>query len=172
MKQMKGTTDTEFLYALFLSLLKEDSGDGFEAALVKMMHLILESMNKLDAVKPTKLKLAFACQDQVVAVNYGSGFRGETSIRGDLEQLRNSEVGSKDFLLSTILEPLYELTGRDFERHEDYGVSACREEETNAAVLASEPLTDEDWLELEFGKMIFLRRRGERIETEVRSLDL
>ena len=131
-------------------------------------------MKKLDIVKPTKLKLAFAAADQVIAVNFGSGYHGETDIQGDLNELRQHKVGSEEFLLSTILEPLWVLTGRNFEKHEDcYNVDPCEERQTTA-ILASEPLTDEkdDWLKLEFGKMILLRREGNSISSDVRTLSL
>ncbi|MCA9779874.1 MAG: class II glutamine amidotransferase [Candidatus Eremiobacteraeota bacterium] len=172
--QMCGTTDTEFVYALFLSLLEEDDGDGFQDALERMLKLIIKSMRKLKMVSHSKLKLAFACQNRVVAVNYGSGFHGETNIEGDLKELRKAKVGSKEFLLSTILEPLYVLKGRDFHKYEDYQIDACHEHQTTAAVLASEPLTEEteDWLELEFGKMILMERDDDGLRTEVRALEL
>ena len=91
-----------------------------------------------------------------------------------MEELRNAKVGSREFLLSTILEPLYVLKGRDFHKYEDYQIDACHEHQTTAAVLASEPLTEdkEDWLELDFGEMILLEREGEFLKTEVRRLSL
>ena len=172
--KMCGTTDTEFLYTLFLSLLEDDDGDGFQDALERMLKLIIRSMKDLGIVTHSKLKLAFASENRVVAVNYGSGFHGETNIDGELEELRMAKVGSEDFLLSTILEPLYVLRGRDFDKHEDYQVDTCHEHQTTAAVLASEPLTEdkEDWLELDFGEMILLEREGEFLKTEVRRLSL
>ena len=53
-------------------------------------------------------------------------------------------------------------------------MDTCREHQTTSAVLASEPLTEdtEDWLELDFGKMILLERDGEFLKTEVRRLNL
>jgi glutamine amidotransferase len=174
LNQVKGTTDTEFLYALFLSVLKDESVDGFQSALERTLELILESMRKLDIVKPTKLKLAFAAEGRIIAVNFGSGFDGETDIQGDLEQLRKAEVGTKEFLLSTILEPLWVLRGRHFDKHEDSYDIDSDEDHPTTAILASEPLTSnkDEWLELEFGKMIVLSREGDEIQSDVRTLNL
>lgn len=175
LKQMKGTTDTEFLYVLFCSLLKEDSTSGFQQALEKMLQLILAAMKKLDLVAPTKLKLAFADAHRVVAVNFGSGYSGETDIAGDWRELRESEVGSKEFILSTILEPLYLMRGKNFQKYEEtYDIEDCPESEATTAILASEPLTGQKshWYEVEFGKMISVERRDEKLDCGVCELSL
>jgi glutamine amidotransferase len=175
LSQMRGTTDTEFLYGLFLSLLEDDSPDGFQTTIERVLQLILQSMKKLGITKPTKLKLAFATEGQIVGVNFGSGFDGETDIAGDLNELRKAKVGSREFLLSTILEPLWVISGRNFHKYEDsYRFDLCGLDEATAAILASEPLTaeEDDWMVLEFGKMMVLKRQDDRVCIEVRDLNL
>ena len=161
--------------ALLLSLLEDDSTDGFQRAFEELLSLIVEAMKKLDSLKTCKLKLAFACSGSIVAVNYGCGFEGETDLSGDWRELRRSEVGSPEFLLSTILEPLYLLTGRDFMKYRNcYKVEDCEPSEATLAILASEPLTeDEDrWLELPFGSMLRVDQVDDGVEFELRSLEL
>ena len=174
LSQMKGTTDTEFLFVLFASLLQDQGPDGFQKAFEKLLTLILKAMRGLDLVKPSKLKLAFASQHQIISVNYGSGFKGETNIKGDLEELREAKVGSPDFLLSTILEPMYVLRGRQFQEHEgSYSMEVGGCEEASAAILASEPLTDsDDWEQLPFGSMLHLQNESGKLSCEMRELEI
>jgi glutamine amidotransferase len=173
-QQMRGTTDTEFVFVLLLSLLKDNSTDAFQAAFEQMIKLILQAMANIGMVRPSKLKLALASPNTIVAVNYGSGFHGETDIQGDWKALRKAKVGSSDFRLSTVLEPLYLLCGRDFEKHEQsYNVDPCEQEPTTA-ILASEPLTQEKnrWVPLNFGSLMRLERRDGIVKKEVRQLQL
>lgn len=174
LSQMKGTTDTEFLFVLFASLFKDEGPDGFQETFEKLLSLIIKAMKNLDLVKPSKLKLAFASRHQLVSVNYGSGFKGETNIKGDLEELREAKVGSPDFLLSTILEPMYVLRGRQFQEHEgNYQMEECDTQQATTAILASEPLTDsEGWAELPFGSMVHLHTEADKLSCEMRELEI
>lgn len=175
LKQMLGTTDTEFIYTLFLSLLEEDSTDGFQAAFEKLIKLIIAAMKKCDVLKPTKLKLAFAKPGSVIAVNFGSGFQGETDIEGDWKELRKAKVGSHDFRMSTILEPLYLLIGCDFHKYgESYHMDLNPSTKATTAILASEPLTDdeESWQSLPFGHMLRLDNVDGVLSQDLRSLNL
>jgi glutamine amidotransferase len=172
--QIDGTTDTEFIYALLLSHLRDDSIDAFQKAFEKVLKLIVDALRRCEALAPTKLKLALASPHSVIAVNYGSGFKGETEPQGDWRTLREAEVGTEDFLLSTILEPLYLLAGRNFQNHGNtYDMDACEPSEATSAILASEPLTaPERWIELPFGCMLRADFEKGTISTEVRTLNL
>lgn len=174
-KQMRGTTDTEFVYTLLMSVLKGDSTDDFQEAFETVLKMIIQAMKDCDVLKSTKLKLALASPDTVIAVNFGSGFQGETDIQGDWQELRKTEVGCPDFLISTILEPLYILTGQDFQKYDNsYDMDPCQDCQPTTAILASEPLTanKESWTGLPFGCMIRLDRVDGHIEQEVRKLNL
>lgn len=172
--QIRGTTDSEFVFCLLMSLLEDESTDGFQRAFEKLMELILKAMKTCGLVKSSKLKLALASPNSVIAVNYGSGFEAETDLSGDWRELRKAKIGSPDFLLSTILEPLYVLTGRDFHKEKNcYGMTTCSDNPTTV-VLASEPLTDdgESWKELEYGSMMRLDRVDDEILITKRQLNL
>ena len=175
LKQMKGTTDTEFLYVLLLSLMKGDSDtyvkEGFEA----LLKVILDAMNKLDLVALTKLKIALVAPNRIIGVNYGAGHAGETAPEGDWKELRKAGSGTDDFALSMLLEPMYVLTGKNFEDYANsYEVDVAPEGEATSAIFASEPLTEnaDDWTHIEFGEIVAIEKSGNRISRTVHKLDV
>lgn len=175
LKQVKGTTDTEFLYVLLLSLLEGDSDDDVKRGFEEMLTLILQAMKKLDLVELTKLKIALVAPNRIIGVNYGSGHQGETNVAGDWKELRKSGHGTDDYSLSMVLEPMYLLMGKNFQDYEkSYKLDICDEDEATSAIFASEPLTDDasGWLNIEFGEMVALERKGDSLTRTVCQLDL
>ncbi|WP_025050357.1 class II glutamine amidotransferase [Sulfitobacter noctilucae] len=170
LEQMRGTTDTEFLYTLLLSLLKGDSDEDVKQGFEKLLEVILEAMRKLDLVALTKLKIALVGQDRIIGVNYGCGHKGETDVTGDWKKLRE-----EDMSLSMLLEPMYLLTGKNFQNYESsYEVDVCPEGEATSAIFASEPLTDDgdEWLNIEFGEIVALQNKGGFISKKVSRLNV
>lgn len=175
LRQMRGTTDTEFVYTLLLSQLKDDSIEGFAQAFREVLKLIVEALRSCELLSAVKLKLALATPHSLVAVNYGCGFEGEYDIQGDWQELRERPLGSQEFLLSTVLEPLYLLTGQNFDKYGDsYDVDPCEHDQATTAVLASEPLTHnkEHWTEIPFGSILRIDRVEGAIRQEISSLEL
>jgi len=175
LKQMRGTTDTEFLYVLLLSLLESDSDEGVQRAFEEMFRLIVQAMKDLDLVALTKLKMALVSPGRIIGVNFGSGHHGETDPAGDWRELRKSGPGTDDFALSMLLEPMYLLMGRNFQHDEtSYVFEEVTVEDATSAIFASEPLTesDEDWSTLEFGEIVFLEKKGESITKSVSKLNV
>jgi glutamine amidotransferase len=173
LEQMRGNADTEFLYVLLLSLLESDSDRDVQRGFEKMMRLIVQAMKKLDLVALTKLKMALVSPNRIIGVNFGSGRQGETDPAGDWRELRKSGPGTDDFALSMLLEPMYLLMGRNFQHHEtSYDFEECTVEEATAVIFASEPLTEgtDDWSTLEFGEIVFLEKKGEKITRSVSTL--
>jgi glutamine amidotransferase len=166
LKQMLGTTDTEFLYVLLLSLLEGNSDGEVQSAIEEMLGLIAKAMKDLDLPALAKLKMALVSPGRIIGVNWGLGHEGEFDPAGDWRELRKSGPGTSDFALSMLLEPMYLLMGRNFE-HDDtsYGFEECTEEEATSVIFASEPLTDGDdgWVHLEFGEIVFLEKKGEHV---------
>ena len=170
LEQMRGTTDTEFLYVLLLSLLDGDSDAGVKRAFERLLKLILQAMRKLELVALTKLKIALVAPGRIIGVNYGCGHNGETEVAGDWKALRETDLS-----LSMLLEPMYVLLGRNFEEYENsYDLDVCPEGEATSAIFASEPLTEngEDWLHIEFGTIVALRHEGGTISKTVSRLDV
>ena len=173
LKQMRGATDTEFLFVLLLSLLEGDSADSFQKAFERALVLILEAMKKKDLVEPLKLKLVVVAPHRIMAANYGSGAQGETQIKGDWEKMRKAKVGSTEHTVSMVLEPLYYSMGKNFNKYENsYEVESCPESEATTLILGSEALTEdaETWNDLNFGEMLSVERKDEKIVTERRAL--
>ncbi len=171
--QMRGNTDTEFIYVLLLSLLESDSNEDVQRAFEKMLELIVAAMKKLDLIDLVKLKMALVAPNRIIGVNFGAGYKGETEPAGDWKELRKSGPGTDDFSLSMLLEPMYMMIGRNFQDYEtSYEVEVCPVEEATSVIFASEPLTEsyDDWSNLEFGEIVFFERTGENITRTVNKL--
>ncbi len=175
LKQMRGTTDTEFLYVLLLSLIKGERDEDVQRAIEEMLRLVARAMKDLDLAALTKVKMALVSPNRIIGVNVGLGHQGETDPVGDWEELRESGPGTSDFALSMLLEPMYLLMGRNFQHDvTTYGFEESTEHEATAAIFASEPLTDGDdgWSHLEFGEIVFLEKQGEHVSRTVNRLNV
>ncbi len=175
LEQMRGTTDTEFLYVLLLSLLEGDSDEEVQRGFEELLRVIVAAMEKLDLKALTKLKMALVAPNRIIGVNFGTGHHGETRPAGDWRELRKAGPGTDDYSLSMLLEPMYLLSGRNFEDYEEsYDVDVTPIEEATSVLFASEPLTDEtdDWTELKFGEIVFLERTGDDITRTIGTLDV
>lgn len=170
--QLRGNTDTEFIYVLLLSLLEGDSNEDVQRAVEKLIELIAQAMKDLDLGALTKLKMALVSAGRIIGVNVGLGHHGETSPAGDWKELRKSAPDSDDFALSMLLEPMYLLMGRNFDHDATtYDFEECGEDDATGVVFASEPLTEgDDWSYLEFGEIVFLEKDGERITRTINTL--
>lgn len=175
LKQMRGTTDTEFLYVLLLSLLDGNSDEDVRSAFEKMVRHIAQAMKDLDLPGLTKLKMALVSPNRIIGVNVGLGHQGETNPAGDWRKLRESAPGTDDFALSMVLEPMYLLTGRHVPSdNTSFDFEACEVGEATAAIFASEALTEdaEGWSYVEFGQMVFLENRAGQITKTVSTLSV
>jgi glutamine amidotransferase len=170
---MRGSTDTEFLYVLLLSLLESDSNEDVQRAVEEMLELIGRAMKDLDLPALTKLKMALVSPNRIIGMNVGLGHQGETDPAGDWRELRKSGPGTEDYALSMLLEPMYLLMGRNFQHDETtYDFEICSEEEATAVIFASEPLTEgnDGWSTLDFGEIVFLEKKGENITKSISRL--
>lgn len=173
LKQMRGSTDTEFLFVLLLSLLEGNGDDAVQAAVEEMLRLIAKAMKDLDLPGLTKLKMALVSPDRVIGINWGLGHEGEVNPDGDWRELQKADPTSDEFALSMLLEPMYLLMGRNFEKVEStYEFEECDEEKATSVIFASEPLTDDKdgWLHVEYGEIVFLEKKDEGITRTVRQL--
>ena len=173
--QMRGTTDTEFLYMLLLSLLDGDGDDDVRRGFEELLHVIRQAMQDLDLVALTKLKIALVSPGRIIGVNYGLGHDGETEMDHDWRELRRSGAGTDDHDLSMVLEPMYLLTGTNFQDYEgSYDVDVRPVDEATSAIFASEPLTEDgdDWRHIEFGQMVAIGKSDDGLTVEVSELDV
>ena len=173
--QMRGTTDTEFLAVLLLSLLEGESDEHVQRAVEQLVRLVADAMSTLQLPGMTKLKIALVSPGRIIGINWGLGHHGEVDPAGDWRELRTAPAGTDDFDLGMLLEPMYVLLGRNFEQAEgSYGFEECTQDDATAAIFASEPLTEdgEDWLPLDYGSIMFLTREEGRVTRSVRELSL
>lgn len=173
LKQMSGTTDTEFLYVLLLSLLKSHDDDSVQRGFEILLNLILKAMKKLDLVSLTKLKIALVTPHRIVGVNYGCDEDGNTHIKDDWKALRKEP--NKNMARSMLLEPMYLMMGRNFQDYEQsFDIEVCAEENATTAIFASEPLTDktDDWHHIKFGEMVTLERKDDKISKKIIQLNV
>ena len=175
LEQMRGTTDTEFLYVLLLSVLDGDHVDDVQRGFERVLQLLLDAMRTLDLVELTKLKIALVAPNRIIGVNYGASHDGDPNVDGDWRELREAGPGTDDHATSMLLEPMYVLTGKNFQDYEaSYDVDVTPADEATSAIFASEPLTDDDdqWEHIEFGELIALERDGDHIAKTVRQLSI
>ena len=175
LQQMRGTTDTEFLYVLLLSLLEGDSDEDVQRAIEKIVGLVAGAMADLDLPALTKFKLALVSPNRIIGINTGLGHEGETRPAGDWKELRKSGPGTDDYALSMVLEPMHMMLGRHLPDDDTaYDFEACAEDEATVAMFASEPLTeDEDgWSSLEFGEIVFMEKKDERVTRRIGRLEV
>lgn len=175
LKQMRGTTDTEFLYVLLLSLLEGDGDEDVQRAIEEMVRLIAQAMKDLDLPALTKLKMALVSPGRIIGINTGLGHHGETDPAGDWRKLRESGPGTDDYALSMLLEPVHLMLGRHLPGDDtSYDFEACAEDEATVAMFASEPLTEDEagWSDVEFGEIVFLAKTGEGISRRVARLEV
>jgi len=175
LKQMRGTTDTEFLYVLLLSLLEGDSDEDVQRAVETMVGLIAQAMADLGLPALTKMKMALVSPNRIIGVNVGLGHQGETNPAGDWKKLRESGPGTDDYALSMLLEPMFMLMGRRVPSDQaSYDFEACDEDEATVAMFASEPLTEDEsgWSNVEFGEIVFLENRGGRVQRSTSRLSV
>ena len=170
LSQMSGTTDTEFLFVLLLSLMESDSDEDVKRAVEEAVRLIAHAREELDLPELTKLKMALVSPGRIVGINTGTGHHGETDPEGDWRELRKAEPGTDELALGMLLEPMYMLTGRHLQTATGaYGFEECGDDRATSAIFASEPLTEdaEDWTELGFGQIVFIEKDGESITRTV-----
>lgn len=172
LSQMSGTTDTEFVYVLLMSLLESDSDEDVKRAVEELVRLIAKAMDALDLPGLAKLKMALVSPHRIIGVNVGTGLNGETDPEGDWRELIKADPGTDELDLGMLLEPMYLLIGRNFQDEGAYGFEECGEEDATSVIFASEALTEEadDWSELGFGEIVFLESDGDKITRTVNKL--
>jgi glutamine amidotransferase len=164
--RIRGTTDSEWIYALFVSQLRDPrdqaSEDDVFAALEKTIAILREARKKIGIALSSSLNLFIANGSQLAAVRYCLDFG---CYRTD-DPARVHEANL------TFLSLWYTL-GRDYGLHEEEWKMTGGAERADSILVASEPLTRDtsSWVELpEYGALFAEIRRG-RPYVSVRLLD-
>ena len=164
--KIRGTTDSEWIYALFVSQLRDPhdtaSEDEVFAALEKTIAILREARKNIGMTLSSSLNLFIANGSQLAAVRYCLDFG---CYRTD-DPARVHEA-NLSFL------SLWYTLGRDYGLHEEEWKMTGGAERADSILVASEPLTRDtsSWVELpEYGALFAEIRRG-RPYVSVRLLD-
>jgi len=164
--KIRGTTDSEWIYALFVSQLKNASAAAGEAevfqAIEKTLGIIREARGKIGMALSSSVNLFIANGTQLAAVRYCFDFG---CYRTD-DPARVHEANL------TFLSLWYTL-GRDYALHEGEWKMTGGAERADSIVVASEPLTRDtsSWVELPEYSALFAEIRNGRPYVSVKLLD-
>jgi glutamine amidotransferase len=154
--QIRGTTDSEWIYALFVSQLPDALKPGTEKsafeAIERTLGIIREARAELGIDVSSSVNLFIANGSQLAAVRYCFDFgRYRTE---DPTKLHEANLG---FL------SLWYTLGRDYALHDGEWKMTGGAENADSIIVASEPLTRDtsSWVELpEYGALFAEVRRG------------
>ena len=164
--RIRGTTDSEWIYALFVSQLKNPqdaaSEDEVFAALEKTIAILREARRKIGMALSSSVNLFIANGSQLAAVRYCLDFGCYRT--DDPARVHEANLA---FL------SLWYTLGRDYGLHEDEWKMTGGAEGAHSIIVASEPLTRDtsSWVELPEYGALFAEIRDGRPYVSVRLLD-
>jgi len=163
---IRGTTDSEWIYALILSQLAAPRGPCTAAELVRAVDLALAAIRRaradLGIATSSSLNLFLTTGDQLAAVRYCFDF-------GCYETADPGKVHEANL---TFLS-LWYTSGREYGRHDGEWKMVGGADTADSIMIASEPLTRDTttWLEVPEYSMIYADTRGGRPTVEIHYLD-
>ena len=164
--RIRGTTDSEWIYALFVSQLKNPAGKASEsevfAALESTLAILREARKKIGMALSSSVNLFIANGSQLAALRYCLDFGCYRT--DDPSRVHEANV--------TFLSLWYTL-GRDYGLHDDEWKMTGGAERADSILVASEPLTRDtsSWVELpEYGALFAEIQEG-RPRVSLRLLD-
>ena len=164
--RIRGTTDSEWIYALFVSQLKDATREAEEgelyAALEKTLAVIRRAREKLGIDVSSSVNLFIANGSQLAALRYCFDFGRYRT--GDPAKVHEANLA---FL------SLWYTLGRDYGLHDDEWKMTGGAERADSILVASEPLTRDtsSWVELPEYGALFAELRNARPRVSVRLLD-
>jgi glutamine amidotransferase len=164
--RIRGTTDSEWIYALFVSQLRDPRGASTEEEVFKALEstlgILREARQRIGMALSSSVNLFIANGSQLAAVRYCLDFG---CYRTD-DPARVHEANL------TFLSLWYTL-GRDYGLHEDEWKMSGGAQHADSIIVASEPLTRDtsSWVELPEYGALFAEIRGGRPYVSVRLLD-
>ena len=164
--QIHGTTDSEWIYALFLSQLSDphaalEEAAAFEA-LQRTIAILRDVRARLEIALSSSLNLFITNGRQLVATRYCFDFGCYRT--DDPSRVHEANVS---FL------SLWYTLGRDYALHGDEWKMVGGAENADSIIVASEPLTKDiaSWVELPEYGALFAQIRGGRPNVTLRLLD-
>jgi predicted glutamine amidotransferase len=164
--RIRGTTDSEWIYALFVSQLAEPAGecgaDEVFAAIERTLAIMRRAREKLGIDISSSVNLFIANGRQLAALRYCFDFG-----RYRTEDAARVHEANLSFL------SLWYTLGRDYGLHEDEWKMTGGAERADSILVASEPLTRDtsSWVELPEYGALFAELSGGRPRVSLRLLD-
>jgi len=164
--RIRGTTDSEWIYALFVSQLKDPRGNASEAeifsSLERTLGIIREARKKIGMALSSSVNLFITNGAQLAAVRYCLDFGCYRT--DDAARVHEANL--------TFLSLWYTL-GRDYGLHGGEWKMTGGAERADSIIVASEPLTRDtsSWVELPEYGALFAEIRDGRPYVSVRLLD-
>jgi glutamine amidotransferase len=164
--RIRGTTDSEWIYALFVSQLRDPQGRSSEAevfaALESTLAILREARRKIGMALSSSVNLFIANGTQLAAVRYCLDFGCYRT--DDPTRVHEANLA---FL------SLWYTLGRDYGLHEEEWKMTGGAERADSIIVASEPLTRDtsSWVELPEYGALFAEIRGGRPYVSVKLLD-
>ena len=166
LSQIHGTTDSEWIFALFLSRLKKIKAELEEkqlfSAIQDTLDIIREARAKLGIALSSSVNLFIANGRQLAALRYCFDFGCYRT--GDPSKVHEANL---NFL------SLWYTLGRDYALHDGEWQMTGGAENADSIIVASEPLTRDtaSWVELPEYGALFAEMRDGRPHIAVRLLD-
>ena len=166
LSQIHGTTDSEWIFALFLSRLKEIKAELEEkqlfSAIQDTLDIIREARAKLGIALSSSVNLFIANGRQLAALRYCFDFGCYRT--GDPSKVHEANL---NFL------SLWYTLGRDYALHDGEWQMTGGAENADSIIVASEPLTRDtaSWVELPEYGALFAEMRDGRPRVAVRLMD-
>ena len=164
--RIRGTTDSEWIYALFVSLLPDARAPASEQevfdALERTLSILREVRQKIGMTLSSSANLFIANGTQLAAVRYCF----------DFGRYRTDDVARVHEANLTFLSLWYTL-GRDYGMHDAEWKMTGGAERADSILVASEPLTRDtsSWVELPEYGALFAEIRNDRPYVSIRLLD-
>src|SRR4051812_45572239 len=163
---IKGTTDSEWIYALFVSQLKDPMAAATEAevfeAIESTLRVIRQAREKVGIAQSSSVNLFIANGSQLAALRYCFDFG-----------CYRTEDPSRVHEANLSFLSLWYTLGRDYGRHDGEWRMSGGADQARSILVASEPLTRDTsaWVELPEYGALFAERRGGRPYVSIRLLD-
>ena len=164
--RIRGTTDSEWIYAVFVSQLKDAHGEAAEdelfEALEKTLAVIRRAREKAGISVSSSVNLFIANGSQLAALRYCFDFG-----RYRTEDPARVHEANLSFL------SLWYTLGRDYGLHDEEWKMTGGAERADSILVASEPLTRDtsSWVELPEYGALFAELRNGRPRVSLRLLD-
>lgn len=162
LSRIRGTTDSEWIYALFVSQLRQADEDGIFDAIERTLAILRDARKRLGIAYSSSVNLFISNGRQLAALRYCF----------DFGCYRTEAPGRVHEANLTFLSLWYTL-GRDYALHEGEWKMTGGAENADSILVASEPLTRDTaaWVELPEYSALFAEIRGGRPRVAVRLLD-